>query len=131
MRSGTGRRTKANVRVRSTILQVVDSTNFIQVKNLSTKDQMSSLDLSYVDSSSNKKLVHLADSVQPQKTIKFDFVQAGVSAKVVLVKLSWKFGGITYASSQAAKPGSYYYWLKAAFKADGSEETYFSIQKPI
>jgi hypothetical protein len=131
MPSYKGQRTTTTVRSQSKGAGQSNTTSFIQVKNLSTKDQMAALDLSYVDSSSNKKLVHLTDLLQPQKTFKLDFVQAGLSAQVVQVRFSWKFEGIKYESSQTAKLGSYYYSLKASFEADGSEETYFSIQKPI
>ena len=131
MTSSKGQRTRTNVRVQSKSAVPFDATAFVQVKNLSTKDQMSALDLSYVDSSSNKNLVHLADPLQPQKSIKFDFAQAGINAQLVQAKFSWKFEGIKYESSQTAKPGSYYYSLKASFKADGSEEEYFSIQMPL
>jgi hypothetical protein len=126
-----GQRTKVVIRVMSKRSGLSNTTSFIQVKNLSKKDQIDTLDLSYVDSSSKRKAIHLADSLQAQKTIKLDFAQAGITAQLVQLDFSWKFGGIKYGASQSAKLGSYYYSLKASFKADGSEETYFGIQKPL
>jgi hypothetical protein len=124
--------TKTTSRVRSKRTVRLDSTNYIQVTNLSKKDAMVALDLSYVDASSNKKLVHLADPLQPQQAIKLDFANAGINAQVVKAQFQWKFEGIAFGSSQqVAKIGSYYSNLKASLKPDGSEEFYIGLQVPL
>jgi hypothetical protein len=128
----SSRRAQTTVRVRARSAAPLDTTSYVQIKNSSNKDTMIALDLSYRDAGSNKKLVHLADSLQPQKTVTLDFAKASIYTQVVTVQFRWKFGGIAYGSSQQiAKVGSYFYTLQASLKPDGSEEFYKSVQAPL
>ena len=132
MTRSKGPTTKTTVRSRSKRAGRLDTTSYTQVTNLSEKDSMASLDLSYVDASSNKKLIHLADPLQPQKTVKLDFANAGINAQVVKVQFQWKFQGIAHDSApQIAKVGSYFYTLEASLTPDGSEAFYIPVEAPL
>jgi hypothetical protein len=104
------------------------TTQTFKVSNKSSKDSMTALVLDYGGSNP----LTLAQTVKPKANVKVDLPGAGVNIQMTAFQLRWNYGGVTIPGQhQRANPGSYFVWVEASIKPDGSEEVYFSLQHKI